>query len=85
MSRNKTIEQYHRITGLPYSVCRAKLKACHWDLCEALGITEALNAVWEKTNALADSLTDVLAGAFEIVGNTCLSIAENLRGLDNVE
>lgn len=79
MSRNKTIEYYHKVSGLPYSVCRARLKACHWDLCEALGYGDALKAICKRANELADSLKYVLASAFETVGNTCLSIADNLR------
>ena len=38
MSRNKDIEFLHYFTGLPYSVCRQRMKKCSWDLWRAIGI-----------------------------------------------
>lgn len=36
-SHNKIIKCMHEMTGLPYSVCRKKLKDNHWDLYYAMG------------------------------------------------
>lgn len=69
MSRNKTIKTMHRITGEPFSVCRAKLKANHWELLPAMGypdlsgITDALrnfgDVVVEVAKQLAKMLEDL--------------------------
>lgn len=62
MSKNKDIETLHRITGEPYSVCRAKMKANGWDLRSALGFS-ILDTVRSVADALAESfrsLSDVI-------------------------
>lgn len=63
--RNWTIEFYHKHTGLPYSVCRAELKANNWDLLKVYGldlqklggaIGEALETWGQVVNDLAEAV-----------------------------
>lgn len=82
MSRNKTIAYFHSVTGLPYSVCRARLKACKWDLWEALGY----NDIKKMLDALPDimnTITEGLADLSESIGNGFLNLAKSLRGQNN--
>lgn len=62
MSKNKDIEALHRISGEPYRVCRAKMKANGWDLWGALSFPN-LDTVRIAADALAESfrsLSDVI-------------------------
>lgn len=67
MSKNKDIEALHRITGEPYRVCRAKMKANGWDLWGALGLN------------IFDSLTDAISTAFTPVVD---AICETWKSID---
>lgn len=49
LSRNKTIKILHDVTGEPYKVCRAKLKANKWDI---------IKAVYPEYLTLVDSMRD---------------------------
>lgn len=65
MSRNKDIKWLHQVTEPPYSECRKKMKARHWDVGAAL--EDALEDVLDgdlltlkKTgNAVVDSLCEI--------------------------
>jgi hypothetical protein len=69
MSRNKTIKAMHQITGEPYRICRAKLKANGWELLPAMGCPELLelaktirslgDAVVEFASALKKALEEI--------------------------
>lgn len=67
MSKNKDIETLHRITGEPYRVCRAKMKANGWDLWSALGLN------------IFDSLTDAITAAFTPVVD---ALCETIKSID---
>ena len=67
MSKNKDIETLHRITGEPYRVCRAKMKANGWDLWGALGLN------------IFDSLTDAITTAFTPVVD---ALCETIKSID---
>ena len=63
MSKNKTVKLLHQWTGRPFSWCRRRLKASHWDLYAALipnygDATDALNqlsaGLIRFTQAVAD-------------------------------
>lgn len=69
MSKNKDIEALHRITGEPYRVCRAKMKANNWDLRGALGFPN-LDAVLIVAEALAESFRSL----FDVICETVKSI-----------
>lgn len=64
MSKNKDIETLHRITGEPYRVCRAKMKANNWELLAALGfytidkVQGALEALGESVHSLIDDMCE---------------------------
>lgn len=60
MSRNKDIKYLHKVTGPPYSECRKKMKACHWDVGTALGdvLVGDLSAISYAGNIMLDSLHD---------------------------
>lgn len=72
MSKNKDIETLHRITGEPYRVCRAKMKANGWDLWAALGFPD-LDAVQIAVEALAESFRSL----FDVLCETVKSIDWN--------
>lgn len=59
MSKNKDIEALHKITGEPYRVCRAKMKANNWELWGALGFY-ALDKVQGVVEALGESFHSLL-------------------------
>lgn len=63
MSKNKDIEALHRITGEPYRVCRAKMKANGWDLWNALG----LNIFDSLSDAITDAFTPAIDALFKAV------------------
>ncbi len=66
MSKNKDIEALHRITGEPYRVCRAKMKANGWDLWSALGFPN-LDIVRDVADALVESFRPLLDAICETV------------------
>ena len=68
MSNNKDIEALHRITGEPYRVCRARMKANGWDLWGALGFPN-LDTVRIAADALAESFRSLCDVIFETVNS----------------
>ena len=68
MSKNKDIEALHRITGEPYRVCRARMKANGWDLWGALGFPN-LDTVRIAADALAESFRSLRDVIFETVNS----------------
>lgn len=66
MSKNKDIEALHKITGEPYRVCRAKMKANNWELWGALGFY-ALNKVQVALEALGESFRSMVDDICEAV------------------
>ena len=58
MSKNKTIEAMHKITGEPYRICRAKLKATGWQLLPAIGCPD-FEAIKEAIRALGDVVVEL--------------------------
>lgn len=69
MSKNKDIELYHKITKLPYSQCRRRLKESHWELTVALlpnwiksmnQFSESMESLKESLEILADGITNSL-------------------------
>ena len=73
MSRNKDIKLLHDFTGAPYSVCRRKMKECHWDLYKAIGFDSVLDKLRDNVgfktycenaakllNDLADSMSKII-------------------------
>lgn len=69
MSKNKDIEALHMITGEPYRVCRAKMKANGWDLWGALGF-HILDTVQITLDAVAESFRSL----FDVICETVKSI-----------
>ena len=70
MSKNKTIQEFHQITGLPYSECRRALKKAHWDICEALlpkyyidfdALAEAIRKAGEAVKKLSENIHEAIA------------------------
>lgn len=66
MSKNKDIETLHRITGEPYRVCRAKMKANGWDLWSSLGFP-ILDTVRSVADATVESFHPLLDAICETV------------------
>lgn len=65
MSKNKLTEEFHQITGLPYSECRRRLREAHWDIGKALlpelninfdALAEAINKAAEAVKKVAENL-----------------------------
>ena len=72
MSKNKDIEALHRITGEPYRVCRAKMKANGWDLWNALGLNifdSLASAIVNATIANTTAFTPVIDAICETVNS----------------
>jgi len=82
VSRNKDIAFLHEVTGEPYSVCRARMKAVKWDLGKALLYPNCLDAI----SSFIDSFKPCIANMCEAFGDFCHSVgdsfyatADNLR------
>ena len=73
MSRNKDIEFLHDFTGLPYSVCRQRMKKCGWNLWRAIGI--------DQIKSLLDGgvLTNVLEGVSEAMNSLMESFRKSMQ------
>ena len=70
-----TIETLHRITGEPYRVCRAKMKANNWDLWAALGFP-----ILDTVRSVADELVESFRPLLNAICETVKSIdLEELR------
>lgn len=82
MSRNKDIEFLHDFTGLPYSVCRQRMKKCSWDLWRAIGIDEikSLLSGGALTNAL-ESVSEAMNKLVESVRKSMQTITKVLSGM----
>lgn len=68
MSKNKDIETLHKITGEPYRVCRAKMKANNWELLAALGFY-ALDKVQVAVEALGEAFRSLIDDICEAVNS----------------
>lgn len=82
MSRNKIIAFVHDFTGLPYSVCRARLKACKWDMWVACGIPD-VSAILATLPDVMNTLNEAIADLAENTGKALITLAENLREVQN--
>lgn len=65
LSKNKTIKILHQWTGRPFSWCRRRLKASHWDLYGALvpnwaAACDALNQLVAGINRFAQAAADAI-------------------------
>lgn len=82
MSRNKDIEFLHDFTGLPYSVCRQRMKKCSWDLWSAIGIDEIKSLLdgGVLTNALK-GVSEAIDGFVESFRKLMQSITKMLSGM----
>lgn len=78
MSRNKDIEFLHDFTGLPYSVCRQRMKKCSWDLWRAIGIDEI------KSLLSSGTLTKMLEGVAEAVNDLAESFRKSMQTITNM-
>ena len=72
-SHNKIIKCMHEMTGLPYSVCRKKLKENHWDLYYATGFN-LLNKECEK---LVENMSNLLSPVIEALCDAAVKIAND--------
>ena len=80
MSRNKDIKFLHDFTGLPYSVCRKRMKACHWDLAKAIGF-DAINELIGKMPEIIDGIAKTFNSFMAGMGTALKSIGENLESI----
>lgn len=82
MSRNKDIEFLHDFTGLPYSVCRQRMKKCSWDLWKAIGIDEIKSLLdgGALTNAL-ERVSEAMNKLVESVRKSMQTITKVLSGM----
>ena len=81
LSHNKTIKFMHETTGLPYSVCRKKLKENQWDLFYALGYGEALkiiNEILYNGKRVIEDLVENLVPAINTLADACRELAERV-------
>ncbi len=82
MSKNKIIAFVHGYTGLPYSVCRARLKACKWDIWAACGIPD-VQKILETLPDVMNRLKEAIANLAENTGKALITMAESLREVQN--
>lgn len=78
MSKNKDIKYLHEFTGLPYSVCRRRMKACGWDLMKAIGfdrVKEIIEVMPDIIDNLGKAMNRFLAG----LGTALKTIGQNLE------
>lgn len=78
MSKNKDIKYLHEFTGLPYSVCRRRMKACRWDLMKAIGfdqVKEIIEVMPDIIDNLGKAMNRFLAG----LGTALKTIGQNLE------
>lgn len=66
-SHNKIIKCMHEMTGLPYSVCRKKLKENHWDLYYATGFNQLNKGYKEMIENLGNLLRPILEALYDAV------------------
>jgi len=78
MSRNKDIEFLHDFTGLPYSVCRQRMKKCNWNLWRAIGIDEI------KSLLDGGVVTNMLEGVSEALDGLMESVRKSMQTLTKV-
>ncbi len=84
MSRNKDIKFLHDFTGLPYSVCRKRMKACHWDLVKAIGldaVNKTIEIMPEIFEGVAKAINNFMAG----LGTALKNIGENWERIYGTE
>lgn len=89
MSKNKTIQEFHQITGLPYSACRRSLKKSHWDINEALfpeyyinfeALSGAIRKAGEAVEKLSETVFDAISSTLNMIGENLSNItAEDLK------
>lgn len=72
-SHNKIIKCMHEMTGLPYSVCRKKLKENHWDLYYATGFN-LLNKEYEE---MIENLGNLLRPILEVLYDAVVKLVNN--------
>ena len=79
MSRNKDIEFYHRVSKLPYSVCRANLKKHRWDVWEAMGYNSLFDNLPRITEAIVEALNCMMEQLSKSVNAICEILVEILN------
>lgn len=78
MSKNKDIKYLHELTGLPYSVCRRRMKACGWDLMKAIGFDQVKGMI-EVLPDIIDNLGKAMNGLLAGIGTALKTIGQNLE------
>lgn len=78
MSRNKDIKYLHEFTGLPYSVCRRRMKACGWDLIKAIGIDQ-IKGIIEAMPDIIDNFNKAMNRVLAGIGTALKTIGQNLE------
>lgn len=78
MSRNKDIKYLHEFTGLPYSVCRRRMKACGWDLIKAIGFDQ-MKTIIEAMPDIIDNLNKTMNRLLASIGTALKTIGQNLE------
>lgn len=78
MSRNKDIKYLHEFTGLPYSVCRRRMKACGWDLIKAIGLDQ-MKTIIEAMPDIIDNLNKTMNRFLAGLGTALKTIGQNLE------
>ena len=81
MSKNKSIEIYHKITKLPYSQCRRILKENHWDLTRALlpdfyKIVDALREALEQVMKSLEPFAEAVIQSFTAIADAAYAALE---------
>lgn len=78
MSKNKTINELHRLTGVSFKKCRRVLNCCQWDyetaycilIIRDIDFSAAIDRMKEAAAAACDALADFSAALSNAFRNT---------------
>lgn len=82
MSRNKTIKAMHEMTGLPYSICRKKLKENHWNLSYAMGFDQLGKFIDEFNKELCNRVIPVIEAVANATSELVNKMIEFFSNID---
>lgn len=82
MSRNKDIKLMHDFTGLPYKICRQKMKDNHWNLCQAIGYDEMMKFLSDGLPELCKVMSDAINNMAEFAVEMINELADAIRNID---
>lgn len=85
MSKNKTINELHRLTGVSFKECRRVLNCCQWDYETAYCILIIRNIDFSVDfSAVFDRMKDAAAAACDTLADFSAALSNAFRNTANV-